>query len=112
MFARVAMYEQIDVENWEPVANWFREHGEELNQRLPGYQGSMTLLDRENARGFGIGLYDTAANAHEVDAVMDQGPPSEMPQELQEILMRGTRAHRGVYEIVQGDGSLSVAPQV
>ncbi len=63
MFARVAMYEQIDVENWEPVAKWFEEHGEELNRALAGYQGSMTLLDRENARMFGIGLYDTAGNA-------------------------------------------------
>jgi hypothetical protein len=24
VFARVAMYEQIDVEGWEPVAKWFR----------------------------------------------------------------------------------------
>jgi hypothetical protein len=109
VFARVAMYEQIDVENWGPVAKWFEEHGEELNQRLAGYQGSMTLLDRENARMFGIGLYDTAANAREVDATMDQGPPSEMPEELREILMRGTRPHRGVYEVVQGDGRLSAS---
>ncbi len=106
MFARVAMYEQIDVENWEPVAKWFEEHGEELNQRLTGYQGSMTLLDRESARVVGIGLYDTEANAREVDALMDQGPPSEMPEDLQEILMRGTRSHRGVYEVVQSDGRI------
>lgn len=56
---------------------------------------------------YGIGIYDTAENARKVDAIMDQGPPSEMPQELQEILMRGTRTHRGIYEIVQGDGPLS-----
>lgn len=84
-------------------------HGEELNQRLAGYKGSMTLLDRENARGFVIGLYDTAAHAREVDAIMDQGPPSEMPEELRETLMRGTRSHRGVYEVVQGDGGLGVS---
>jgi hypothetical protein len=110
VFARVAMYEQIDVEGWEPVARWLEEHGEELNQRLDGYHGSMTLLDRENARMYGIGLYDTAENARKVDAIMDQGPPSDMPQELQEILMRGTRPLRGVYEVVQGDGRLSVSP--
>ena len=107
MFARVAMYEQIDVETWEPVAEWFQEHGETLNQHLAGYQGSMTLLDRVSARMFGIGLYDTAANAREVDAVMDQGPPSEMPQDLQEILKRGTRSHAGIYEVVQSGGRMS-----
>ena len=107
MFARVAMYEQIDVEGWEPVAKWFEEHGDELNQQLAGYQGSMTLLDRENARMYGIGIYDTADNARKVDAIMDQGPPSDMPHELQEILTRGTSTHRGIYEVVQGDGRLS-----
>jgi hypothetical protein len=107
VFARVAMYEQIDVEGWEPVAKWFEEHGDELNQQLAGYQGSMTLLDRENARMYGIGIYDTADNARKVDAIMDQGPPSDMPQELQAILTRGTRTHRGIYEVVQGDGRLS-----
>ena len=103
------MYEQIDVEGWEPVATWFEEHSDELNRQLAGYQGSMTLLDRENAQMYGIGLYDTAANARKVDAIMDQGPPPQMPPELQEILMRGTRPHRGVYEVVQSDGRLSVS---
>jgi len=68
------------------------------------------LVIHENARLVGLGLYDTAANAHTVDALMDQGPPSNMPEELQEILRRGTRSHRGVYEVVQSDGSLS-APE-
>ena len=106
MFARVAVYEQIDVEGWEPVSKWFKEHADELNRGLAGYQGSMTLLDRENARLVGIGLYDTAANAHEVDEVMDQGPPKGMPQELQDVLARGTRTQRGVYEVMEADGVL------
>ncbi len=64
----------------------------------------MTLLDRENARLIGIGLYGTEADARDVDAVMDQGPPSGMPEDLQEILMSGTRTHRAVYVVVQSDG--------
>ena len=104
MFARVAVYEQIDVEGWEPVSKWFQEHADELNRGLAGYRGSMTLLDRENARLVGIGLYDTAANARDVDAVMDQGPPSGMPQELQDVIARGTRTQRGVYEVIEADG--------
>ena len=68
------VYENIDVEGWEPVSQWLQDHADELNQRLAGYQGSATLLDRENARLVGIGSYDTAANGREVDAVMDQGP--------------------------------------
>jgi len=64
----------------------------------------MTLLDRENARVVGVGLYDTAAHARDVDAVMDQGPPPGMPPELLEILARGTRTHNGIYEVVQSAG--------
>jgi len=96
-----------DVDNWEPVARWFEEHADELSQGLPGYLGAMTLLDREDARVVGIGLYDTAANARAVDAIMDQGAPSNMPEDLQEILMRGTRSYRGAFEVVQSDGGLS-----
>lgn len=107
MFARVAMYEQIDVKNWEPVATWFQEHGEELNRQLAGYQGSMTLLDRENDRLIGIGLYDAEADARDADTVMDQGPPSGMPEDLQEILMRGSRSHNGVYEVLLRDGQMN-----
>lgn len=101
MFARLAIYEQVDVENLEPVLKWFEEHGEKLNRGLAGYQESMTLLDRENARMVGLGLYDTAAHAAEVDAIMDQGAPSEMPEDIAKILMRGQRTHRGIYEVIQ-----------
>ena len=69
-------------------------------------RGSITLVDRENGRMVGIGLYDSEDNAREVDASMDQGAPEGMPEELREILMRGTRTSRGVYEVVQSAGSL------
>jgi len=49
MYARVAMYEEVDVGNWDRVAKWFKEHGDAMNQRLAGYMGSMTLVDSENA---------------------------------------------------------------
>lgn len=107
MFARVASYD-IDLENWGRVEEWFNEHGEALNEQLAGYQGSMTLVDRENGRMVGIGFYDSADDARKVDAIMDQGAPEGMPEELQEILMRGTRTSRGVFEVVQSAGRLSV----
>lgn len=109
MFARIALYEQVDVDNWGPVAAWFQEHADELNQQLAGYQGAMTLLDRENACVVGIGLYDTHANAAALDAIMDQGPPPGMPEDLQEILQRGQRTHNAIYEVIDADGRLSAA---
>ena len=108
MFARIALYEQVDVDNLGPVVAWFQEHSTELNQGLAGYHGAMTLLDRDNACVVGLGLYDSAASAQAVDALMDQGPPPSMPAELQEILARGQRTHSGTYEVVESDGQLSV----
>ena len=105
MFARVASYE-IDLENFGPVAEWFNEHGEALNQQLAGYLGSMTLIDRQTSTMIGIGLYDSEDNARRVDAVMEQGAPEKMPDELREILMRGTRTSRGLYQVVQHAGQL------
>jgi hypothetical protein len=106
VFARVASYE-IDLEHWGPVADWFNEHGEALNEQLAGYQGSLTLVDHGSSQMIGIGLYDTEENARKVDAFMDQGAPEEMPEELREILLRGKRISRGIYEVVQSAGRLA-----
>ena len=78
MFARVASYE-IDLENFGPVAEWFNQHGEALNQQLAGYLGSMTLIDRDSSTMIGIGLYDSEDNARKVDAVMDEGARRRCP---------------------------------
>ena len=106
MFARVVSYE-IDLENFGPVADWLNDHGEALNQQLAGYRGSMTLIERETGTMIGIGLYDCDDNARKVDAVMDQGAPEEMPDDLCAILMRATRTSRGVYEVVKHAGQLA-----
>ena len=37
---------------------------------LPGYRGSMTLVDRDNARLVGIGFYASAGHAKEADALL------------------------------------------
>jgi hypothetical protein len=106
VFARVASYE-IDLEKFGPVADWFNEHGEALNEQLAGYQGSLTLIDHASSQMIGIGLYDTEDDARKVDAIMDQGPPKEMPEELNEIMMSGKRISHGIYKVVQSAGRLA-----
>lgn len=109
MFARVAMFEQIDVENSETVMRWFDEHRDALTKSFSGFQGGMTLMDRNGARIVEITLYDDDSDAREADAIMNEGPPSEMPQEIRAILMRGIRPHAGVYEVAWAGGHLSGA---
>ena len=109
MFARIAICDRIDVANIAPVVAWFQAHSDELNDQLPGYLGSQTLLDHESRRMIGIGLYDSEAHAQAVDAVVDQGPPPDMPHELQATLAQGEQTYRGVFEVVDCDGLLSAS---
>lgn len=109
MFARIAICDEIDVANMGPVVAWFQAHSDELNDQLPGYLGSQTLLDPASRRMIGIGLYDSEAHAQAVDAFVDQGPPPEMPPELQETLSHGEQTYRGVFEVVDCDGLLSAS---
>ena len=107
MFVRVALYQDMDMEEFGPVAAWFEEHGAELDKGFAGLQGEMTLLDRGNSQMIGLGLYNTAAEAQAADVTMDQGPPPGMPEHLVAVLQRATRVHRGVYEVVSSRGRLS-----
>ena len=109
MFVRVALYQDMDMEEFGPVAAWFEEHGAELDKGFAGLQGEMTLLDRGNSQMIGLGLYNTAAEAQAADVTMDQGPPPGMPEHLVAVLQRATRVHRGVYEVVSSRGRLSVS---
>ena len=43
-----------------PFEEWIEGDGAGIYDDLPGYRGSMTLVDRENARVVGIGFYATA----------------------------------------------------
>ncbi len=70
---------------------------------LPGYRGSMTLLDRDNARLIGIGFYESGGHAREADAILETWPgqvADRVPEDLRPML-----DHRpgsvGFYEVVE-----------
>ena len=73
---------------------------------LPGYRGSMTLVDRDNARLVGIGFYASAGQAREADTLLsDDRRPSaatDVPDDIRPALdMRAESV--GLYEIVHRD---------
>jgi hypothetical protein len=106
MFARVATFDGIDLESMGPVMEWWEEHGSRLNEQFAGYQGALSLLDRENRRGIEILLFDTEPSARKADEILDAGLPEDMPEELKEIMMRTERSYRGVLEVADVDGRL------
>jgi hypothetical protein len=105
VFARLTVYENVDLELAARVQQWMESTGVDPFGDLPGYRGSMTLVDRDNARLVGIGFYASAGQADEADAILTTMPDrvrDEVPEDVRPILdMRPESV--GLYEIVHRD---------
>ena len=105
MFARLSIYDDIDLGLAAEVAQWFEAMENDPFRELPGYQGSMTLIDRANARLIGVGFYATVDQAQQAEALvaaMFEGAGGQIPEAIRPALeMRPESV--GVYEIVHRD---------
>jgi hypothetical protein len=105
MFARLSIYENVDLSLADRVKHWMESSVVDPFGDLPGYRGSMTLVDRDNARLVGIGFYATAGQADEADAILSTMPDrvrADVPEEVRPALdMRPEST--GLYEIVHRD---------
>jgi|GEM_PF-5612909 len=110
MFARAAVYEEVDLGMVDALREWVEDEGVRISrERLPGYLGSVTLLDRGARRMVGLGLYADRTGAEEADRMMRAGPPEGIPSELREAMRRSVVAVAGVFEVVASDGALASA---
>jgi hypothetical protein len=103
VFARVSMYENVDLNLADQVKDWMESSGQDLFGDLPGYRGSMTLVDRDNARLVGVGFYATAGDATEAEALLGATPDSAFagaPEELRPALEWQPESV-GLYEVVE-----------
>ena len=106
MYARLTMFDDIDLAT-EPIAReWARTEGVRLSRRLPGYLGSATLIDRENRRVALLGLYDSLENLHRSNELLDGPPPDSMPEEMK----RSPRSFVGLFEVIERDGVEAMQP--
>jgi hypothetical protein len=105
MFARLSIYENVDLDLADRVTQFMETLETDPFGELPGYRGSMTLVDRDNARLVGIGFYASAGQAQEADALLTTWPKSvadQVPDTIRPALdMRPDTV--GLYEIVQRD---------
>jgi hypothetical protein len=105
MFARLTTYENVDLDLADEIKRWMDSLDRDPFADLPGYTGSMTLVDRDNARIVGIGFYETAGHAKEADALMEKFPEQaleQVPEAIRPALdMRPDSV--GVYEVAQRD---------
>lgn len=105
MFARLSIYENVDLDLADQVKQWVESSGTDPFGDLPGYRGSMTLIDRDNARLVGIGFYASAGQAQEADTLlttMFNDARAQVPEPIRRALdMRPESV--GLYEIVHRD---------
>jgi hypothetical protein len=105
MFARVTVYENVDLEAADRIKAWIEASGADPFGELPGYRGSMTLVDRDNARLVGIGFYASAGQAREADVLlsgMADRAGDQVPDDIRPALdMRPESV--GLYDVVHRD---------
>ncbi len=105
MIARLSVYANVDLDLADRLKQWMESAGVGLYDQVPGYRGSMTLVDRDNARIVGIGFYASAGQAAEAEALLAE-LHARGREELPEAL-RGMLDHRpesvGLYEVAHRD---------
>jgi hypothetical protein len=105
MFARLTVYENVDLDLADQVTQWMETSESDPFGELPGYRGSMTLVDRDNARLVGIGFYASAGQAQEADTLLTtiyEHARTQIPERIRPALdMRAESI--GFYEIVHRD---------
>ena len=102
MFARLSIFDDVDLSLEEQAREWMTTEGLRLSRALPGYQGLMTLIDRDSRRVVGIGLYDNEENARQADELLNQAPPESLPEELRRALP--ARSFVGLFDVVEREG--------
>ncbi|MGZ6638863.1 MAG: hypothetical protein ACXVII_39190 [Solirubrobacteraceae bacterium] len=105
MFARLTIYENVDLDLADQVKQYIEALDADPFGELPGYRGSMTLVDRDNARLVGIGFYASAGVAQEADALLSaiyEHARAEVPEAILPALDMQPESV-GLYEIVHRD---------
>lgn len=105
MFARLSIYENVDLDLTDQVQQFFEALEPNPFRELPGYRGSMTLVDRTNARLVGIGFYDSAEQAQEADrllATMFEDASGHLPTAIRPALEMHPDSV-GLYELAHRD---------
>ena len=101
MVARVATFEDVDVEAAPEVAAWIRENALPRTRELRGFRGGLTLLDRQRRRVLAITLFESEDDVAEAQPTFEE-IPSSMPDDLREKVT-ATRTSVDVCEVLVSD---------
>ena len=102
MFARVTIFDNLDLSLEREALEWASTEGVRISRALPGYQGLLTLVDRDERRLVGIGFYDSAESARQAEELLGQVLPESVPEDLRRALPM--KSYAGVFEVIERDG--------
>ena len=105
MIARLSTYANVDLDLADRVKAWMDTEGAGIYDRIPGYRGSLTLVDLDNARLVGIGFYASAGLAAEAEAMLaelDAVGRERLPASIRGVLDQAPESV-GVYEVAHRD---------
>ena len=88
MFARIATFDGIDVEETERTMDAVRERVEPMLRQMPGFQGYMERIDRAAQRTQTIAWFDSEENMHAAEPMFDE----EMPRQLADLFEQWSAA--------------------
>lgn len=98
MVARVATFEDVDLDLAPEVATWIRENALPQTRQLRGFRGGLTLLDRSRRRVLGITLFESEEDVGDAQPTFEE-IPSAMPDNLR-AAVAGKRASVDVYDVL------------
>ena len=99
--ARVATFEDVDVEAAPEVSAWIRENALPRTRELRGFKGGLTLLDRQRRRVLAITLFESEDDVAEAQPTFEE-IPSSMPDDLREKVA-ATRTSVDVCDVLVSD---------
>ena len=105
MVARLSIYENVDLDLADQVKQYVDSLDADPFGDLPGYRGSMTLVDRDNARMVGIGFYASAGQAEEAETLLKTIPErvgGEVPDNVR-LAFDMQPESVGLYDVVHRD---------
>ena len=82
MFARIATFEGVDVEETERTLDEVRERVEPMMQGMAGFEGYLDLADRSSGKALTITFFDSEENMHAAEPTFDE----EMPRQLGDLM--------------------------
>ena len=97
MFARIAAFEGVDVDEAERTMTAVRERVEPIMRQMPGFQGYMELIDRSDQKALTITFFDSEPNMRAAETIFDE----EMPKQLADLFDQwsGRRSSVERYEV-------------